>query len=184
MAGLPKSFKDIGCISPETLKVIDSVGFERATPVQEATIPLFCGNKDVAVDACTGSGKTLAFIIPVVERLRKLEEKLKHHQVWHHACRACTRPRRVLRLAPLLLRAYILKSQSLVQLEASKTVIFLTRANRTAPPASQVGAIIVSPTRELSRQIYTVAEAFIHSVPGLTTCLLVGGSDPAVDATR
>ncbi len=81
MAALPKTFKDLGCISSETLQVIDSLGFERATPVQEATIPLFCGNKDVAVDACTGSGKTLAFIIPVVERLRKLEEKLKHHQV-------------------------------------------------------------------------------------------------------
>ena len=35
-------------------------------------IPLFCSNKDVAVDAATGSGKTLAFIVPIVERLLKL----------------------------------------------------------------------------------------------------------------
>ena len=52
-----------------------------ALPVQEATIPLFCGNKDVAVDACTGSGKTLAFVLPVVERLRRLEQPLKRNQV-------------------------------------------------------------------------------------------------------
>ena len=51
-------------------------------------------------------------------------------------------------------------------------------------PPLQVGAIIVSPTRELSRQIYNVAEPFIQSVPGLTSCLLVGGSDPAEDAAR
>lgn len=77
----PKQFGDLKCISPETLAVLNHQGFSTTTPVQEATIPLFCGNKDVAVDACTGSGKTLAFIIPVVERLRRLEEKLKLHQV-------------------------------------------------------------------------------------------------------
>jgi ATP-dependent RNA helicase DDX55/SPB4 len=61
--------------------VVASLGFERTTPVQEATIPLFTGNKDVAVDACTGSGKTLAFIIPIIEKLRRLEEPLRKHQV-------------------------------------------------------------------------------------------------------
>lgn len=79
MAG-PKPFSDMPCISPETLGVLSAQGFVRSTPVQEATIPLFCGNKDVAVDACTGSGKTLAFVVPVVERLRRLEDALKQHQ--------------------------------------------------------------------------------------------------------
>ena len=79
MAG--RAFKDLGCLSPETLSVLDSLGFTRSTPVQEATIPLFCGHKDVAVDACTGSGKTLAFVLPVVERLRRLESPLHKHQV-------------------------------------------------------------------------------------------------------
>ena len=76
-----RSFRDIKEISVETLAVLDSLGFEQATPVQEATIPLFCGHKDVAVDACTGSGKTLAFVIPITEKLRKLEDPLKRHQV-------------------------------------------------------------------------------------------------------
>jgi len=52
--------------------------------VQEATIPLFASNKDVAVDAQTGSGKTLAFVVPVVEKLRRLDEPLKKHQVAPH----------------------------------------------------------------------------------------------------
>lgn len=79
MAG--REFRELACLSPETLQVLDSLGFARATPVQEATIPLFIGNKDVAVDACTGSGKTLAFIIPLVEKLRRLEAPLRKHQV-------------------------------------------------------------------------------------------------------
>ncbi|EFJ40203.1 hypothetical protein VOLCADRAFT_108284 [Volvox carteri f. nagariensis] len=81
-------------------------------------------------DQCGGlprkvcSGKTLAFVLPVIERLRRLEEALKTHQV---------------------------------------------------------GAIIISPTRELAKQIYGVAGPLIASVPGLTSMLLVGGTDPAQD---
>ncbi|KAK9918182.1 hypothetical protein WJX75_002016 [Coccomyxa subellipsoidea] len=119
-----RRFKDIPQISPDTLAVLESLGFERATPVQEAAIPLFCGNKDVSVDACTGSGKTLAFLIPLIEKLRRSEDPLKKHQI---------------------------------------------------------GALVVSPTRELARQIHTVLEPFAASVPGLTTMLLVGGSDPIAD---
>lgn len=50
---------------------VDSLGFASMTPVQAATIPLFCGNKDVVVEAVTGSGKTLAFAIPVLERVTR-----------------------------------------------------------------------------------------------------------------
>ena len=45
------------------------MGFERMTPVQAATIPMFSANKDVVVDSVTGSGKTLAFVIPIIEKL-------------------------------------------------------------------------------------------------------------------
>ena len=62
-------------------QVLKELGFHTATPVQEACIPHFLGHKDVAVDAATGSGKTLAFVIPIVEKLRKLEERLRGNQV-------------------------------------------------------------------------------------------------------
>lgn len=54
-------------LSDPVLEVLEEGGFVRCTPVQEATIPLLLGHKDVAVDAATGSGKTLAFLIPFVE---------------------------------------------------------------------------------------------------------------------
>jgi hypothetical protein len=77
---MPRPFAELEGLGPEVKAVLESQGFSEPTPVQEATIPLFCGNKDVAVDAATGSGKTLAFVLPVVERLRRLEP-LKKNQV-------------------------------------------------------------------------------------------------------
>ena len=49
--------------------------------MQASTIPLFMGYKDVVVEAVTGSGKTLAFLIPIIEKLLRLEEPLKKHHV-------------------------------------------------------------------------------------------------------
>lgn len=92
-----KRFDQLPQLSPETLEVLHTLGFTSCTPVQDAVIPLFCGNKvrhthttathnhhplqDVAVDAATGSGKTLAFLLPVIERLRRLDDPLRKHQV-------------------------------------------------------------------------------------------------------
>ncbi|KAL9576605.1 MAG: hypothetical protein Q9203_007710, partial [Teloschistes exilis] len=63
------------------IDAVDSMGFKRMTPVQASTIPLFMTHKDVVVEAVTGSGKTLAFLIPIVERLLRLEEPTKKHHV-------------------------------------------------------------------------------------------------------
>ncbi|KAF2706968.1 ATP-dependent rRNA helicase-like protein spb4 [Pleomassaria siparia CBS 279.74] len=57
------------------------MGFVKMTPVQDAAIPMFMGNKDVVVEAVTGSGKTLAYLIPVVERLLRLDTPPKKHHV-------------------------------------------------------------------------------------------------------
>jgi ATP-dependent RNA helicase DDX55/SPB4 len=68
-------------LSEWTLDAIASMGFEKMTPVQASTIPLFLGNKDVVVEAVTGSGKTLAFLIPIVEKLLRGEKPLPRHHV-------------------------------------------------------------------------------------------------------
>ena len=105
-------------LSECSLKGVEELGFEHTTPVQEATIPYFMKNKDMAVEAVTGSGKTLAFIIPVVEMLLKRTEK------W---------------------------------------------------TKDEVGAIVISPTRELASQIASVFVPFLP--PSLTSVLLIGGND-------
>jgi ATP-dependent RNA helicase DDX55/SPB4 len=47
-------------LSEWILDAISTMGFTKMTPVQDAAIPMFMGNKDVVVEAVTGSGKTLA----------------------------------------------------------------------------------------------------------------------------
>ena len=82
-------------------------------------------HKDVVVEAVTGSGKTLAFLIPVVERLLRLDEPIKKHHV---------------------------------------------------------GAIIISPTRELASQIYNVLVSLLdfHAPSAAARKILLGGEDAAV----
>ena len=41
--------------------------------------------------------------------------------------------------------------------------------------------MIVSPTRELAKQIFNVAEPFVATVPGARAMLLVGGSCALLD---
>lgn len=57
------------------------MGYKRMTPVQASTIPEFMRHRDVVVEAVTGSGKTLAYLIPVIERLLRLEAPLKKHHI-------------------------------------------------------------------------------------------------------
>ena len=65
-------------LSEWVLEAVSSMGFTRMTPVQASAIPLFMAHKDVVVEAVTGSGKTL---IPIVEKLLRLEEPIKKHHV-------------------------------------------------------------------------------------------------------
>ncbi|KAF4152148.1 hypothetical protein CNMCM6069_002526 [Aspergillus lentulus] len=95
-------------LSEWVLEAMSSMGFTRMTPVQASAIPLFMAHKDVVVEAVTGSGKTLSFLIPVVEKLLRLEEPIKKHHI---------------------------------------------------------GAIIISPTRELASQIYNVLSSLLAFHP-------------------
>ncbi|MDR1789717.1 MAG: DEAD/DEAH box helicase, partial [Opitutaceae bacterium] len=55
-------------LSPEILKAVDKMGFEEATPVQTAVIPVILAGRDAVGQSSTGSGKTAAFAIPAIEK--------------------------------------------------------------------------------------------------------------------
>ena len=55
-------------LSPELLKAIDKLGFEKASPIQAESIPLLMEGKDIVGQSQTGSGKTAAFAIPAIEK--------------------------------------------------------------------------------------------------------------------
>ncbi|KAF1836128.1 ATP-dependent rRNA helicase spb4 [Decorospora gaudefroyi] len=117
--------RSFGALTPALsewiLEAVDSMGFVKTTPVQHAAIPMFMKNSDVVVEAVTGSGKTLAFLIPIVERLFRLDAPIKKHHV---------------------------------------------------------GAIIISPTRELATQIHTVLSSLLRFHAPSAALL-----DPAQDDT-
>ncbi len=54
---------------------IRDAGFERCMPIQDRCLPLSLAGHDVAGQAQTGSGKTAAFLITVLYRLLRLEDR-------------------------------------------------------------------------------------------------------------
>src|SRR5438874_5218638 len=73
----PKLFSELG-ISAELLKAIDKMGFEQASPIQAAAIPVLMAGHDVVGQSQTGSGKTAAFAVPAIE---KVDPQLRAVQV-------------------------------------------------------------------------------------------------------
>jgi len=63
-----RKFTELG-LSAEILKAVDKMGFEEASPIQTAVIPLLLEGRDVVGQSATGSGKTAAFAIPAIERV-------------------------------------------------------------------------------------------------------------------
>ena len=62
------SFAQLG-LSPEILKAVEALGFEEASPIQAAAIPVIKSGRDVVGQSQTGSGKTAAFSIPAIESI-------------------------------------------------------------------------------------------------------------------
>ncbi len=63
-----KPFTDFGLSEP-VMQAIDDIGYEEATPIQTAAIPLLMSGRDVIGQSQTGTGKTAAFAIPAIERI-------------------------------------------------------------------------------------------------------------------
>jgi len=74
---VPKGFGGLGLSAP-VLKVLDDVGYETPTPIQEQIIPEILSGRDVIGQAQTGTGKTAAFALPL---LSQINLKLKNPQV-------------------------------------------------------------------------------------------------------
>ena len=62
------SFAELG-LRPELLGTLTALGYEEATPIQSAAIPVLIAGRDLLGQAATGTGKTAAFVLPILERL-------------------------------------------------------------------------------------------------------------------
>ncbi|MDQ3199978.1 MAG: DEAD/DEAH box helicase [Verrucomicrobiota bacterium] len=61
-----KLFAELG-LAPEILKAVERMGFEEASPIQSAAIPVLLEGADAVGQSQTGSGKTAAFGIPAIQ---------------------------------------------------------------------------------------------------------------------
>ncbi len=66
-------------LSPEIIKALKDKGYESATPIQEALIPMILNGHDVMAGAQTGTGKTAGFALPILHELMQSYVEGRHH---------------------------------------------------------------------------------------------------------
>jgi ATP-dependent RNA helicase RhlE len=66
-------------LSPEILKALSDKGYEVATPIQNALIPVMFSRRDIMAGAQTGTGKTAAFSLPILQDLAKKHVEGQHY---------------------------------------------------------------------------------------------------------
>ncbi len=64
----PAGFDTLGIADP-IVKAVLALGYEEATPIQRAAIPVLLEGRDIIGQAGTGTGKTAAFALPLLHRL-------------------------------------------------------------------------------------------------------------------
>lgn len=69
-----KNFSELG-LSKEIQRAVKDLGYEEATGIQTATIPLILEGRDVIGHSQTGTGKTAAFGIPAIELIDGKDKK-------------------------------------------------------------------------------------------------------------
>ena len=66
-------------VSSKILQALKERGYESATPIQKAIIPIMLQGHDIMAGAQTGTGKTAGFTLPILHQLSKEFQEGKHH---------------------------------------------------------------------------------------------------------
>jgi ATP-dependent RNA helicase RhlE len=60
---------------PKLNEGLESMGYEKPTPIQEQAVPVILQGKDVIACAQTGTGKTAAYILPVIHKMMQSDHR-------------------------------------------------------------------------------------------------------------
>jgi ATP-dependent RNA helicase DeaD len=69
-------FKDLG-LAPEIQQVLEELGYQEPSPIQEKAIPELLAGHDVIGQAQTGTGKTAAFGLPLLQYIDPADEEVQ-----------------------------------------------------------------------------------------------------------
>ncbi len=67
-------FETLGLL-PQFVQVVEILGFEQPTPIQQAAIPALLSGRNVVGQAQTGTGKTAAFALPLLQKIVQQEKQ-------------------------------------------------------------------------------------------------------------
>lgn len=151
----PFRFTQMTDVQSRVLSLLPELG---QAGMVDTSVPLSdAEGRDLLVKARTGTGKTVAFLVPAIESRRRALEAAEHGQ-WTDA-----------------FRTYVEKAGEGKLLEsdaprASARLLGLFQKR-------SVGALILSPTRELATQIANEARKLLSHQSHLNVHLLVGGNE-------
>ena len=74
------TFVSLGLIDP-LLRALDTLGYQKPTPVQAQAIPAVLAGRDLMAAAQTGTGKTAGFALPLLQRLTMQGPKVAANSV-------------------------------------------------------------------------------------------------------
>ena len=60
-------------LNGNVLEALDAMRFEECTPIQEQSIPVILEGRDLIAVAQTGTGKTAAYLLPILNKLQKVD---------------------------------------------------------------------------------------------------------------
>ena len=87
-------------LSPKLLEGIKLKGFESCTPIQAEVMPLALAGKDISGLSQTGTGKTAAFLLPLMERICRSQEKPESEELAKRAFKDWKNGQYILILVP------------------------------------------------------------------------------------
>src|SRR5947208_2874077 len=62
-------------LSQQLLEAVSTLSYKKPTPIQKQAIPVALEGCDLIGCAETGSGKTAAFLLPIIERISRAEQR-------------------------------------------------------------------------------------------------------------
>ena len=67
-------FSKLGLSAP-IVKAVADLGYTKPTPIQKESIPAILSGKNILGTSQTGTGKTASFVLPLLEKLSKVNKK-------------------------------------------------------------------------------------------------------------